>query len=304
MDYEQGLERLKQLLHGTAWEPEFLTYEARLRENLADNQQFGPAPQTQADRARIVNELNRLASQVGTNFNHLCLNSLSESIQPDQTEHEQIQKTGWVNNREAEPQRRQEYARSATSPSFRKQTTRKRILAQVPISLLIALLIGIGIVVSTHLMQGYTSSLASKNVTATAVQHSASVPVIVYANQGWQNTLLNVSPGEIFNIHVSGSWTYWKGKIPYLSSAGDPNYTCGRTESSNLCGEPAPSLPEGRLIARVQPDNGKVYDFGKGPNFSWSTDQHGTLQLGINDVQDPKSLSDNSGTMDVTFTWE
>jgi hypothetical protein len=34
MDYERGLEQLKQYLKGTDYEQEFFIYEARLRENL------------------------------------------------------------------------------------------------------------------------------------------------------------------------------------------------------------------------------------------------------------------------------
>jgi TIR domain len=72
MDYERGLAQLKQLLRGTTWEHEFQVYEARLRENLADDRLFGSTPQTQADRNRITRELNRLAAHVNTSFNDLC----------------------------------------------------------------------------------------------------------------------------------------------------------------------------------------------------------------------------------------
>jgi tetratricopeptide (TPR) repeat protein len=74
MYYERGLEQLKQLLQGTAWEQEFQVYEARLRENLRREQLYGANEQHRADRAQIIDQLNRLARQVGTNFNDLCLN--------------------------------------------------------------------------------------------------------------------------------------------------------------------------------------------------------------------------------------
>jgi CRISPR-associated Csx14 family protein len=74
MDYEKGLEQLKQHLHGTVWEHEFQVYEARLRENLTRERLYGTSEQFRSDRAQIIGQLNRLASYVGTNFNDLCLN--------------------------------------------------------------------------------------------------------------------------------------------------------------------------------------------------------------------------------------
>jgi hypothetical protein len=74
MDYEQGLNRLRHLLRGTRLEYDFYTLEARLLENLDDQHLGGRAPQNQADRARIVRELNLLAGQVGANFTDLCRN--------------------------------------------------------------------------------------------------------------------------------------------------------------------------------------------------------------------------------------
>ena len=74
MDYEQGLEQLKQRLQGTTWEPEFLVYEQRLRENLHNERLYGSNEQIRSDRARIIDQLNRLARQININFNNLCLN--------------------------------------------------------------------------------------------------------------------------------------------------------------------------------------------------------------------------------------
>jgi tetratricopeptide (TPR) repeat protein len=82
IDYEQGLEQLKQYLRGTAWEHEFSVYEARLRENLDREQRYGTNEQIRADRAPIIDQLNRLAMQVNTTFNDLCLN---RQTLPEQT---------------------------------------------------------------------------------------------------------------------------------------------------------------------------------------------------------------------------
>src|SRR5437763_1873705 len=73
MDYEQGLEQLKQRLHSTKWEDEFLVYELRLRDNLYNERLYGSNEQIRSDRARIIEQLNRLAQRVKTNFNNLCL---------------------------------------------------------------------------------------------------------------------------------------------------------------------------------------------------------------------------------------
>lgn len=73
MDYEQGLEQLKQRLHSTTWEQEFQVYELRLRDNLHREQLYGSNEQIRSDRAQIVDQLNRLARRANTNFNGLCL---------------------------------------------------------------------------------------------------------------------------------------------------------------------------------------------------------------------------------------
>jgi hypothetical protein len=73
MDYEQGLEQLKQRLHSTTWEHEFLVYELRLRDNLHNERLYGSNEQIRSDRARIIDQLNCLAKRVKTNFNDLCL---------------------------------------------------------------------------------------------------------------------------------------------------------------------------------------------------------------------------------------
>src|SRR5690348_13512326 len=72
MDYEQGLTELEKLLRDTTLENDFLTYEARLRENLHKEQLYGSTEQTRANSAQIIDQLNRLAKNVGTSFNALC----------------------------------------------------------------------------------------------------------------------------------------------------------------------------------------------------------------------------------------
>ena len=74
MDYERGLEALRRLAENTGWYQDFTLYEAPLRENLRDEQRYGPSEQTRRDRTRLVDRLNELAlKHVGMSFNDLCL---------------------------------------------------------------------------------------------------------------------------------------------------------------------------------------------------------------------------------------
>jgi hypothetical protein len=74
MDYERGLDALKQLAEGTDWHQDFAVHEAPLRENLRDERRYGPSEQTRRDRTRIVDQLNALAlKHLGISFNELCM---------------------------------------------------------------------------------------------------------------------------------------------------------------------------------------------------------------------------------------
>jgi hypothetical protein len=89
MDYERGLDRLKQYAKDKSWLYEFTTYESQLRENLRSERLYGPDEQVCRNRNRIVDQLNRLAQeQLGISFNDLCL-TVSPSIPLDH-----VQKTG------------------------------------------------------------------------------------------------------------------------------------------------------------------------------------------------------------------
>src|SRR5690349_11505757 len=88
MNYEQGLERLKQLLpDNTDQYDDFLTYEQRLQEILYDERRYGSNEQRRSERAQIIAQLNRLARQVGPkSFNDLCkpenISNLQTSAKP------------------------------------------------------------------------------------------------------------------------------------------------------------------------------------------------------------------------------
>jgi hypothetical protein len=74
MDYERALEYLKDIATRDGWYDEIQMYEVRLLENLQDERLYGQTPQTQHDRWRIVEQLNRLCAQkhLPVSFNDLC----------------------------------------------------------------------------------------------------------------------------------------------------------------------------------------------------------------------------------------
>lgn len=73
MDYVLGLSILRKCAEAQDWYAEFLVYEHRLQENLYNEKLYGSSEQSRVDRAKIIDQLNRLAyRQCGTNFNDLC----------------------------------------------------------------------------------------------------------------------------------------------------------------------------------------------------------------------------------------
>jgi hypothetical protein len=91
MNYEQGLERLKQLLpDNTDLYDEFLAYEQQLQDILHSERVYGSNEQKRSERAQIIAQLNRLARQVGPkSFNDLCrpenISNLQTSSKPTST---------------------------------------------------------------------------------------------------------------------------------------------------------------------------------------------------------------------------
>ncbi|MFQ5652771.1 MAG: SIR2 family protein, partial [bacterium] len=74
MNYERGLDVLKQFAEGADWYGDFDLYEAQFRENLGDERRYGPSEQSRRDRARIVERLNALAREhLDISFNDLCM---------------------------------------------------------------------------------------------------------------------------------------------------------------------------------------------------------------------------------------
>jgi hypothetical protein len=73
-DVERGLDAMRQLAPGTAWEQDFLLHEARMRANLREERRYGATEQTRSERARITDQLNELArANLPLTFNELCM---------------------------------------------------------------------------------------------------------------------------------------------------------------------------------------------------------------------------------------
>ncbi len=80
MDYNLGLDVLRQLAKGTNWYLEFATQEARLRENLAARNRYGDTPTRKAERAKCIELLNELTLRyLETSFNDLCMGEIPSS---------------------------------------------------------------------------------------------------------------------------------------------------------------------------------------------------------------------------------
>jgi hypothetical protein len=89
MNYDVALDTLRNIAKGSEWYPDFLNYESQLRDNLANDARYGSSEQSRRDRARIINELNRVILEyVGLSFNELALGQIP---QPSAT-HNQIDK--------------------------------------------------------------------------------------------------------------------------------------------------------------------------------------------------------------------
>ena len=86
MNYERGLETLRLQVEQTNRYDEFNVLEARLLENLSDDRLYGPSEQSRSGRARVIDQLNRLALDVlGVTFNDLSLGRAFPGVQVSAT---------------------------------------------------------------------------------------------------------------------------------------------------------------------------------------------------------------------------
>lgn len=73
MDYERGLELLKEIARQAGWYQELEPYETALLDRLEDERLYGSAPQTHQDLLRVLHQLNRLCRKhLEVSFNDLC----------------------------------------------------------------------------------------------------------------------------------------------------------------------------------------------------------------------------------------
>jgi hypothetical protein len=125
-----------------------------------------------------------------------------------------------------------------------------------------------------------------------------SLPFTVYADQGWQNTGIWVSPEDSVAVrYVSGKWTGGIGKGNWYDGRGDliAKYKCAEQYRADLCDEPMPNVYNGTLVGRV---GGYVLEIGNYLEFIPRED--GDLYLRMNDHDE--GLFDNEGSIKVEIT--
>ncbi|QBD82934.1 TIR domain-containing protein [Ktedonosporobacter rubrisoli] len=80
LDYEACLAQMRKRLQNAACYQEFLLAELRLQENLQSERLYGTNEQIRSDRARVLEQLNRLALEyLHISFNDLCTASAAAS---------------------------------------------------------------------------------------------------------------------------------------------------------------------------------------------------------------------------------
>ncbi len=127
------------------------------------------------------------------------------------------------------------------------------------------------------------------------ITDSGQTTATIYADQGWQSTGVQVTPGMKVNIEVTdGKWTHWSGVQPYNSGEGG-GYVCAAAMPASQCVEPLPIFPTGSLIGKIGSQT-----FGIGRNTTLTVEQLGTLWLRINDGD--VGLHDNAGELIVDIS--
>ena len=118
------------------------------------------------------------------------------------------------------------------------------------------------------------------------------IEVLIAANQGWQDTGVELQPGERILIeYISGKAT--DGDVAIIDGSGI-DYTCGHSG----CCEPLPEARRSSLIGRVGRIDDEIFSVGNGIEIT--VDKKGNLFLRINDCN--SGLNDNSGKLRVRIT--
>jgi len=117
---------------------------------------------------------------------------------------------------------------------------------------------------------------------------SAGKTVTVCAKQGWTNTGIHVTSGNLLKItYLGGKWSPWKGELfDAFGSGGDPRCRCNVIKG----------VSHAALIGKI----GDYNPFLVGEQYLHKVGESGELFLGINDVD----IHDNSGCLNVEIEIE
>ncbi|MGB7538653.1 MAG: hypothetical protein WBM17_08955 [Anaerolineales bacterium] len=126
-------------------------------------------------------------------------------------------------------------------------------------------------------------------------ERSTAVKMEVFANQGWQNSKVGVSPDDTVTVrYVSGKWTGGIGRGNWYDGRGDliAKYKCVENYEPNLCDEPMPGVFNGTLVGKI---GRSIFEIG---NFlQFYPREKGDLYLRMNDHDE--GLFDNEGSLIV-----
>jgi hypothetical protein len=131
-----------------------------------------------------------------------------------------------------------------------------------------------------------TATAAALAATATALVSPPPMLFEIFANQGWQDTLVYIQSSQSFQIK------YTSGRIADLNTiikdGNGSDYVCGHAS----CCEPLPNARRSSIISKV---GKQIFFVGNGGTFT--VDTSGNLLLRINDCD--AGLYDNSGSLKV-----
>jgi serine/threonine protein kinase, bacterial len=186
-----------------------------------------------------------------------------------------------------------------------RATAPARRVGRVAVSLVVAGLIVVAAISTTLAVHQHNASAPSGTGTTEVSTVPAPVPpapttvlpvgsgtetsVDVAANQGWQDTKVALTQGQIVAITARGQWGPFENGLLYnADGCGPPYCTNGLNEPNNVCA----CMIHAGLIGRV----GDGSAFPVGTSRELSATQAGELYLRIND----RVTSDNEGSLHVT----
>ncbi len=176
------------------------------------------------------------------------------------------------------------------------QKLKKRIIfwSIILLSILIVFtMFGLSVIYQTLTQQTQATLVAIPTSTTKAIV--SPLQFEVYANKGWQNTNISVSPTDTVTVrYISGKWTGGIGKGHWYDGRGDlvAKYKCVENYDPNMCDEPIPYIYNGTLVGRI---GEAVIEIGNYLQFR--PREEGELFLRMNDHEE--GLYDNEGVLKV-----